>query len=148
VLVEHARNVLGIAQAEHAETSPEAEELVVAPLSCSLAGRERRVHIVPGSRAAALYGAGEAVEDDFCSYGLSPAYRAPLERAGLRVTGVDDEGEAHIVELVGHPFFVATLFCFQTRSRPEAPHPLVAGLAAAARAWEPRLTPERRRACP
>jgi CTP synthase (UTP-ammonia lyase) len=51
----------------------------------------------------------------------------------LRVSGVDADGEARIVELDGHPFFVATLFCFQTRSRADEPHPLVAGLADAAR---------------
>jgi CTP synthase (UTP-ammonia lyase) len=47
------------------------------------------------------------------------------------VTGLDDEGEARIVELDHHPFFVATLFCFQTRSRPARPHPLATAFAAA-----------------
>ena len=89
--------------------------------------------LVPGSRAAELYGVESAVEDYFCSYGLSPEYRPRLEESGLRVSGVDEDGEPHIVELHGHPFFVATLFCFQTRSRPDEPHPLVAGFVAGAR---------------
>src|SRR5262245_48424620 len=42
------------------------------------------------------------------NYGLNPAYRPAIEQAGLRVTGLDDEGEARIVELDHHPFFVAT----------------------------------------
>jgi CTP synthase (UTP-ammonia lyase) len=46
---------------------------------------------------------------------------------------VDDDGEVRIVELDDHPFFLATLFCFQTRSRPGEPHPLVAGFTASAR---------------
>jgi CTP synthase (UTP-ammonia lyase) len=87
-----------------------------------------------GSRAAALYGAGEAVEDYYCNYGLNQEYRPLLEDAGLRVTGVDEDGAVRIVELDRHPFFVATLFCFQTRSQADAPHPLVAGLVGAARA--------------
>lgn len=74
------------------------------------------------------------VEDYFCNYGLSPQYRPMIEGSGLRVTGVDDGGEVRVVELSAHPFFLATLFCFQTRSRPGAPHPLVSGLADAARA--------------
>jgi CTP synthase (UTP-ammonia lyase) len=133
VLVEYARNVLGAEGAQHAETSPEAADLVVTPLSCSLWGQEHRVELVAGSRAAALYGVEAAVEDYFCSYGLSPEYRPRMEESGLRISGVDEEGEPRIVELEGHPFFVATLFCFQTRSRADEPHPLVAGFADAAR---------------
>jgi CTP synthase (UTP-ammonia lyase) len=133
VLVEYARNILGAKSAEHAETSPEAADLVVTPLSCSLRGQEHAVTLVPGTRAAELYGVESAVEDYFCSYGLSPEYRPRMEESGLRVSGVDEEGEPRIVELDEHPFFVATLFCFQTRSREAEPHPLVAGFADAAR---------------
>jgi CTP synthase (UTP-ammonia lyase) len=133
VLVEYARNVLGAEGAEHAETSPDAADLVVTPLACSLSGQEHRIELVAGSRAAELYGVESAVEDYFCSYGLSPEYRPRMEGSGLRISGVDEEGEPRIVELEGHPFFVATLFCFQTRSRADEPHPLVAGFADAAR---------------
>jgi CTP synthase (UTP-ammonia lyase) len=87
---------------------------------------------VAGSRAAVAYGTTEATEDYFCNYGLNPNYRQRLEQAGLRVTGTDDEGEPRVVELDSHPFFLATLFCFQTRSRPGDPHPLVSALVAAA----------------
>ena len=106
---------------------------MVSALSCSLAGQTHRVLVLPGSRAAALYGDGEVIEDFFCNYGLNPTYRAPLEEAGLRVTGVDEDGEVRLVELEDHPFFVATLFCFQTRSCPDRPHPLVEGFVEAAR---------------
>ena len=133
MLVEYARNVLGAEGAEHAETSPDATDLVVTPLSCSLWGQEHAVTLVPGTRARELYGVESAVEDYFCSYGLSPEYRPRMEESGLRVSGVDEEGAPRIVELEGHPFFVATLFCFQTRSREGEPHPLVAGFADAAR---------------
>jgi len=133
VLVEYARNVLGAEGAEHAETSPDAADLVVTPLSCSLWGQEHPVVLEPGTRAASLYGVESTVEDYYCSYGLSPEYRPRMEESGLRVSGVDEEGEPRIVELDGHPFLVATLFCFQTRSRPEKPHPLVAGFVDAAR---------------
>jgi CTP synthase (UTP-ammonia lyase) len=107
---------------------------VVSSLSCSLVGQAHRVVILPDSRAAALYGDGEVIEDFFCNYGLNPKYRGPLEEAGLRVTGVDDDAEVRIVELDDHPFFVATLFCFQTRSHPDRPHPLVTGFVEAAAA--------------
>lgn len=139
MLVEYARNVLGVTAADHAETSPGADTLVVTPLLCSLVGQAHRVAILPGSRAASLYGGAEAVEDYYCNYGLNPDYRPQLEAAGMRVTGTDADGEVRIVELDRHPFFVATLFCFQTRSRPQTPHPLVSGFVAAARARQARV---------
>lgn len=133
MLVEYARNVLGLAAADHAETRPDGSELVVTPLSCSLAGRSERVLVTPGSLAAALYRCDGVEEDYYCNYGLNPAYRARLEAAGLRVTGIDADGAVQIVELDDHPFFLATLFCFQTRSRPGDPHPLLGGFVQAAR---------------
>ena len=96
------------------------------PLGCSLAGRVGTVAVLPGSRAAACYAADSTVEDFFCNYGLNPAYRPAMEQAGLRVTGQNDDGGAVIVELGDHPFFIATLFCFQTRSSAGRPHPIAA----------------------
>jgi len=90
--------------------------------------------VLSGSRAAAVYGADGVVEDFFCNYGLNPAYRPAIEQAGMHVTGLDDDGTAVIVELDDHPFFTATLFCFQTRSQAGRPHPLAAAFVQAARA--------------
>jgi CTP synthase (UTP-ammonia lyase) len=132
VLVEYARNVLGIGSAEHAETSPDADTLVVTPLSCSLVGQTHTVRILPGTRAAAVYdGRTESDESYWCNYGLNPAYRHRFEQSGLRTSAVDDEGEVRLVELDGHPFFFGTLFLPQMTSAPGTPHPLLAAFAAA-----------------
>ena len=85
--------------------------------------------ILPRTRTARLYGAGEASEDYYCNYGVNPDYRLRLEASGLRVSGVGGEGEIRIVELPEHPFFIATLFLPQARSSAASPHPLVAGFA-------------------
>jgi CTP synthase (UTP-ammonia lyase) len=119
------------AGADHAEEHPDAEELVVVPLACSLAGQEHPVRVVPGTQAGALYAASESVEPFFCSFGLDPRYLAPLERAGLRFSRFDAAGEARILELPGHPFVLGTLFVPQANPR-RSPHPLLAGLVAAA----------------
>jgi CTP synthase (UTP-ammonia lyase) len=103
----------------------------VTPLACSLVETAQPVTILPDTRAAALYGTSTSVEDYYCSYGVNPAYRSRLEGAGMMVSGLGGEGEIRIVELVGHPFFVATLFLPQTRSAPGRPHPILAGFAAA-----------------
>jgi CTP synthase (UTP-ammonia lyase) len=90
--------------------------------------------VKPGTRAADLYGAPEATERFYCSYGVNPEYARRLEEGGLVVSGRGDEGEIRLVELPRHPFFLATLFLPQARSSAAAPHPLVAGFAAAVRA--------------
>ena len=105
---------------------------MVTALACSLVGQTHAVRLEPGSLAARLYERAEVLEDYYCNYGVNPEYRARLERGGLRVSGAGDEGEVRLVELPGHPFFLATLFLPQARSAPGAPHPLLAGWAAAA----------------
>ena len=132
VVVEMARNVLGIADADHAETNPGAEHLAVTPLACSLEGQSHPVRLVPGSRAATIYDAEEVVEPYYCSYGLNPELEPRLESAGLLVSGRDENGSARVVELGGHPFFVATLYVFQARDDYSSPHPLTVAFLAAA----------------
>ncbi len=51
------------------------------------------------------------------------------------MSGVGEAGEVRIVELPRHPFFVVTLFVPQAGSTASHPHPLIAGFAAASRAF-------------
>jgi CTP synthase (UTP-ammonia lyase) len=134
VIIEITRHVLGLEDAEHAESSPDAKRLVITRLACSLVGVEQRVIVVPGTRAADLYGSATAVEDYQCNYGVNAAYHPALEKAGLRLSGFGEDGELRIVELPDHPFFLATLFLPQMRSIPERPHPFLRGFAAAVKA--------------
>jgi CTP synthase (UTP-ammonia lyase) len=140
VVIEFARNVLGIRDAQHAEYDPHASTLFVTPLSCSLVGRRMQVLLEPGSTAARCYGATSAHEAYHCNFGLNPEHQGRLHAGGLRVAAVDDDGEARILEIPGHPFYVATLFVPQTGSTAERPHPLVTAFARAAarRAERPR----------
>jgi CTP synthase (UTP-ammonia lyase) len=109
-------------------------------------GRRQRVTLRPGTRAFELYGAASAEEDFFCNYGVNPSWVPRLEAGGLRVSGVGEAGEVRVVELPGHPFFVASLFLPQARSSAEAPHPLLTGFAEAVRSSaEARRAPPRQR---
>jgi len=90
------------------------------------------VTILPGTRAATLYRVEDVTEAYYCSYGVNPEYRRLLEGGGMVISGVGSQGEARIVELPTHPFFVATLFLPQARSTAETPHPIITGYAAAA----------------
>lgn len=109
-VIEYAGNVLGWADADHAETSPNATRAVIAPLACSLVEVTGAVRLVPRSRIIAAYGRGETMEGYHCRYGLNPQFRAALVAGPLRATAHDDSGDVRAVELDGHPFFVATLF--------------------------------------
>lgn len=104
---------------------------MITPLTCSLVGQRQRVRLVPGTAAARLYGADQATEDYYCNYGVNAEYVEQLEAGGLCLSGIGDEGELRIVELPGHPFFVATLFLPQARSTADRPHPLLRGFAEA-----------------
>lgn len=125
IVLEYARNVLGFADAQHAEYDPYASELFIAELACSLAGTEMAVSLAPGSRAAGFYGRTETTERYYCNFGLNPEHQRRLDEGGLRVVGVDRDGEARVLELPGRRFFVATLFVPQLGSAPGAPHPLI-----------------------
>ena len=131
-VLEFARNVAGIADADHAESNPETRTPVIAALACSLVGKAAPVFLDPTCRTAAIYGRWRVVERYHCSYGVNPEYRSALERTGLRFVGEDDHGDARVVELLGHPFFIATLFQPQLASAPDAPAPLVRALVDAA----------------
>jgi len=132
VVLEFARNVLGFADADHAEYDPYASRLFVTPLSCSVAGQTMTVQIKHGTRAAAAYASGTATEQYYCNFGLNPSYLDTIVQAGLQVSGTDQDGEPRILELPDRNFFVATLFVPQTSSTPSSPHPLIAALVTAA----------------
>lgn len=124
--------MLGIQGAEHEETAPGAAELVIHKLTCSLAGQRRAVYVAAGSRAHAAYGRDASIEEFRCNYGLNSAYQQRIHASGLRVSGVDESGEARIVELPGQRFYMATLFLPQLTSSADAPHPLITAYLRAA----------------
>jgi len=132
VLVEHARNLAGIADAAHAEYGPGGTP-VITLLECSLQDQEITVELVPGSLLAKLYGTERAVEHTTCSYGLSPDLQHIAAEHGLRVAATDATGEVRAIERIDHRFFVGTLYQPQLRSAPGAPHPVFVGLLEAAR---------------
>jgi CTP synthase (UTP-ammonia lyase) len=133
-LIEFARNVAGLTTADHAETNPHGTTLVIAPLACSLVEQTGALRFAPGSLLRAAYGRETAQEGYHCSYGLNPAHRAQLERAGLRFTAFDENDEVRAAELPVslHPFFVGTLFQPERAALREVLPPLVAAFVRAA----------------
>jgi CTP synthase (UTP-ammonia lyase) len=132
IILEYARNVLGIKDADHEETSPGAVHLFISRLVCSLAGRTMTITLDPQSLIARLYGKSTAQEQYYCNFGVNPKYLETLFSGELRVVASDAEGIARAVEIPSHRFFVGTLFLPQHTSTAAAPHPLIAGFLRAA----------------
>jgi CTP synthase (UTP-ammonia lyase) len=131
-LIEIARDVAGIASADHEESSPGAEEPVIHRLTCALRDDEREVHLLPGSRLASIYERETICEGYHCAFGVNPKYRAALERVGVRFTATDKDGDPRAIELAGHPFFLATLFQFELAALRGATPPIVVAFLRAA----------------
>src|SRR5690606_14298420 len=109
-VLDYARQVLGWADAEHAELNPAAARPVILPLSCALVEVHGQVRLAAGSRLGQAYGTQWTDEGYHCRYGLSAEFAAALEQGPLRICAWDADGDPRGVELDGHPFFVATLF--------------------------------------
>lgn len=132
-VLEYARSVLGWHDAEHAETVPDAQRTVIAPLGCALVEVTNRLRFAPGSRLTAAYGAAESTEGYHCRYGLNPVFAQELTAGPLRAVAWDESGEVRAVELEQHPFFVATLFQPERAALVSRTPPLVRAFVAATR---------------
>lgn len=133
MIIEYARNVLGITQADHAEEHPDAEVLLITPLACSNTEITTTCLLTPGSRVAAIYGTSEVTEQyGTCNYGPNAQFWPVLEQSGLHVTGADADGNARIVEIDQHPFFIGTLFQPERSAFQQVVHPLIRAMLQAA----------------
>ena len=128
--------MLGIQDATHEEMGPEGSVYFISKLSCSLVGEMQEVHITPGTMTFRAYGKEKAIEQFNCNYGLNEKYRNEIERGGLKIVGVDNNGEARIVELSNHRFFIATLFLPQLSSSSAIHHHLIIAYMKAAMAFQ------------
>ncbi len=131
-LLEYFRHVLGLAQAEHLESSPGASIPLIAPLECALIECAETVELAPGSRLRALYGHARVEEQYHCRYGLNPEFEHLLHGGTLRIVGRGAGGAVRAVELEGHPFYVATLFQPERSALRGEVHPLIRGFVQAA----------------
>jgi CTP synthase (UTP-ammonia lyase) len=125
--------------ADHAEYGADPETALITAAHCEIPGPgapriagKQRVKLTPGSLSATIHGATEAFEEFRCSNELNRRYQPLFEQSALRVTGVGDQGEARVVELAGHPFFVGTLYLPQNTALDGRTHPLIEGFVRAA----------------
>ncbi|WP_426103102.1 CTP synthase C-terminal region-related (seleno)protein [Pseudomonas sp. PSPC3-3] len=127
-VLEYARNVLGWADAEHGELVPNAQRAVIAPLSCALVEASDTVRLVAYTRIADAYGTLDIHEGYRCRYGINPDFASVLLEGALIPSGHDSAGDLRAVELLDHPFFVATLFQPERAARQGVTPPLAIAL--------------------
>jgi CTP synthase len=140
-IAEFTRSVLGCEGANTTEFDPESPHPVVCILPeqkgvKDLGGTMRlgaqEVIVEEGSKAHALYGTTKIYERHRHRYEVNPDYIDRIEEAGLKFKGKDIEGtRMEIAELEGHPYYVASQFHPELKSRPMNPAPLYVGLVRA-----------------
>jgi CTP synthase (UTP-ammonia lyase) len=111
MVVEYARNVLALADAAHEEGNPEASQLVISKLACSLKGQNEEISIVDKkSWLFEVLGKNNITGSFYCSYGVNPAFTNLLNQFPFVFIAFSPEGEPRALELKEHRFFAATLF--------------------------------------
>ncbi|MGB4481950.1 MAG: CTP synthase [bacterium] len=133
-VVEFARHVCGLGQAHSAEFDPNTPDPVVHlfPEEREYAGNGGAlrlgldpIKLEPGSRLHEIYGQEVIHERHRHRYEVNNHYREQLAERGLSFSGLTEDGcRVEAIELPGHPFFVASHFHPQYKSRPTRPHPL------------------------
>ena len=151
MVVEYARNVLGIKRANSREADPNTPDAVIDFLEgqrdIDKKGATMRLGsypcvIRPGSLAASLYRRSRITERHRHRLEVNNHYRPALEKAGLKATGTSpDDILVEIMELPGHPWFLGCQFHPELKSRPLECHPLFRGLIRAAVARRSEITP-------
>lgn len=148
-VIEFARNVCGLKGANSTEFDEETRYPVIA-----LMDEQRRVvqkggtmrlgaypcFLKPGTKIAEIYGTQLVYERHRHRYEVNPRYHETLEKHGLTLCGISPDGKlVEAIELTDHPFFVATQFHPEFKSRPNRPHPLFAAFIAAALRQKERI---------
>lgn len=141
-VIAFARSVLGLKSAHTEEVMPdtphalihilpEQKHIVDKGATMRLGGY--KCQLKAGSLAERLYGASTIVERHRHRYELNNEYREDLAKCGLICSGLSpDYRLVEIIEIPAHPYFIATQFHPEFRSRPNRAHPLFSGLIEAA----------------
>jgi len=140
--IEFARNVAGLVGANSAEFDEKTPHPVIHLMSDQQSVNDKggtmrlgayACKLGEGTLAQKMYGVSEVRERHRHRYEFNNAYREQLTAKGLILSGLSPDGRlVEIVELQNHPWFLATQFHPEYKSRPHHPHPLFSGFVGAA----------------
>jgi len=126
MVIEFAKNVCGIENADHEEINPDGPDLLIKKLACSLKGEQENLKII--HKTSCLYkvlSQEELLGKYSCRYGLNEKYIPLLEEKGMTFTSISEDGNYRSFEVNLHPFFVGTLFQPALTSVEEQPNPII-----------------------
>ena len=142
-VVEFARDVLNIKDANSLEFDEKTKNPVIhimeSQKNITKKGGTMRLGAYPcilkkSSLASKLYKTEEISERHRHRYEFNNEYRKIMEDNGMTFSGTSPDGElVEIIELKKHPYFIASQFHPELKSRPDKPHPLFVGLLKAAK---------------
>jgi CTP synthase len=142
MVIDWARNVLGLAGAHSTEFDPRTPhpviDLMEAQRDVTDMGGTMRLgayiaELTPGSKVAEMYGREVVSERHRHRYEFNGRFRARFEEAGLLCSGASPDGRlVEFVEAADHPFWVGTQAHPEFKSRPDRPAPLFRGFVGAA----------------
>ena len=145
-MIEFARNVIGYADANSSELAPDTTHPVIDLMpeqkGVTDLGGTMRLGAYPcvlkkGSKASEIYGVQEIQERHRHRYEVNNEYRDMYEEKGMSLSGTSPDGRiVEMIELKGHPYYIATQAHPEFKSRPNHAHPLFAGLVKAAAVYE------------
>lgn len=141
-VIEFARNVAGIQDANSTEFDKKAQQNVIFKLR-DLIGVEQmggtmrlgayECILSDNSIVKTAYSTENISERHRHRYEFNPAFREQLEKSGLKITGISPDGKfVEIVELTDHPWFLGCQFHPEFKSKPLSPHPLFTSFIKAA----------------
>jgi len=140
-VIEYARNVLGLDEANSSEFAPDSPHPVIDLLeeqkdveqmggTMRLGVNESR--LLDGTRSATAYGSNRIHERHRHRYEFNPTYREPFESGGMRIAGTTPDGLlAEVIEIPDHPWFVCVQFHPEFTSRFLRAQPLFVGFVRA-----------------
>ena len=141
-VIEFARNVLGLADANSTEFDPQTQnpviDLMLTQRGVADKGGTMRLGnwvccLTPGTKAYNAYGEPIVFERHRHRYEFNNEFRKRMESHGMVVSGRSaDNSLVEVVELANHPWFVASQFHPEFKSRPNRPHPLFRDFVGAA----------------
>lgn len=126
MMVEYARNVLGLEDADHEESEPHGAKLVIAKMECSLKGSMEDIFITRYDSWLYRILKTEKYHAGYnCAYGINPEFESALDKPPLVFTAFSEDGRPRAFELTTHRFFRGTLFQPPLTSTAEHPNPLI-----------------------
>ncbi|MBI3141584.1 MAG: CTP synthase [Bacteroidetes bacterium] len=133
-VIEFSRNVLGLSDAHSTEIDPDTKNPVIYLMEgqreVTHKGGTMRLGAYPcelkrGSKVQGIYGGHSILERHRHRFEFNNRYRKDMEKAGLKAVGINPDLDlVEIVELEGHPFYIASQFHPEYSSTVLTPHPL------------------------